>query len=155
MFKQILNIDKTSETIPTLIYNNKEIERDSNKDEIFKSFFISQSQINDTTTRLSEPIHPQNDLIDSFTITSQIVFNILNGLGISKASGPDLVNPRLLKEGASCLSATFGKLYSVEMLVFLMTRMKVFLNQFKNLLFFLTDLMLQPNFMYYYTFSCT
>ena len=33
--KQILNMDKTSETIPTFIYNNKEIERDSDKAEIF------------------------------------------------------------------------------------------------------------------------
>ena len=89
--KQILNMDKTSETIPTLVYNNKEIVRDSDKAGIFNSFFVSQSQINDTTT-LPEPINPQYDLIDSFTITSQEVFDILNGLDISKASGPDLVN---------------------------------------------------------------
>ena len=98
-------MNKTSETIPILIYNNKEIERDSDKAEIINSFFISQTQINDTTTTLIEPIHPQYDLIDSFTITTQEVFDILNGLDISTASGPDLVNTRLLKEGASCLSA--------------------------------------------------
>ena len=99
-------MDKTSETIPTLIYNNKEIKRDSDKAEIFNFFFISQSQIHDTTTTLPEPIHPQYDLIDSFTITS------LNGLDILKASVPDLVNPRLLKEGASCLSAPLSKFFN-------------------------------------------
>ena len=103
--KQILNMDKTSETIPTFIYNNKEIERDSDKAEIFHYFFVSQSHINETTT-LPEPIHPQYDLIDSFTITSQEVFDILNGLDISKPSGPDLENARLLKEGASCFKRT-------------------------------------------------
>ena len=55
---------------------------------------------------------PQYDLTDSFTITSQEVFDILNGLDISKASGPDLVNPRLLKEGASCLSAPLSKFFN-------------------------------------------
>ena len=74
---------------------------------IFNSFFISQSQFT-----LPEPIHPQYDLIDSFTITSQEVFDILNGLDISKSSGPDLVNPRLVKEGASCLSAPLSKFFN-------------------------------------------
>ena len=109
--RQILNMDKTSETIPTLIYNNKGIERDSDKAEIFNFVFVSQSQINNTTT-LPEPIHPQYDLIDSFTITSQEAFDSLHGHDISKASGPDLVKPRLLKEGASCLSAPLSQFFN-------------------------------------------
>ena len=57
-------------------------------------------------------INPQYDLIDSFTVTFQEVFDSLNGLDSSKASGPDLVNPRLLKEGVSCLSAPLSEIFN-------------------------------------------
>ncbi|MEW8546418.1 MAG: endonuclease/exonuclease/phosphatase family protein, partial [Candidatus Thiodiazotropha sp.] len=110
--KQILNMDKSSETIPTLIYNNKEVDSDIDKAEVFNSFFISQSQLDDNRTILPEPKHPQHDLIDYFDITVQEVFDILKGLDISKASGPDLVNPRLLKEGAPHLSAPLSKFFN-------------------------------------------
>ena len=46
-------------------------------------------------------IPPEYPLLEMVSISSQDVHDILRNLNITKAPGPDLINPRLLKEAAT------------------------------------------------------
>ena len=110
--KQILNLDKGSEPIPDLKHNNMTIENDQEKAEIFNEYFIDQSRLIDANKfppLLPEPTYARLKQID---ITTSDVRDILKSLNISKASGPDLVSPRLLKEGANQLSTPLSKFFN-------------------------------------------
>ena len=94
--KQVLKLDKNEETIPSLYYNNTSYEDDEDKAEILNDYFISQAQLNDSEVILPDLVLPPYQLLDSITISSQGVLDVLKSLDTTKASGPDLINPRLL-----------------------------------------------------------
>ncbi|MEW8546463.1 MAG: reverse transcriptase family protein, partial [Candidatus Thiodiazotropha sp.] len=98
--KQVLKLDKKEDTIPSLYYNNNTYEDDADKAEIFNDYFISQSQLNDSGVTLPDLILPPYQLLESITISPQDVLDILKSLDITKASGPDQINPQLLKEAS-------------------------------------------------------
>ena len=88
------------------------IENDQEKAEIFNEYFIDQSRLIDANKfppLLPEPTYARLKQID---ITTSDVRDILKSLNISKASGPDLVSPRLLKEGANQLSTPLSKFFN-------------------------------------------
>ena len=60
------------------------------------------------------------EFLESIQITTQDVEDVLKLLNVSKASGSDLINPRLLKEGAPVLSPYFAYVFnkSIESSVF-------------------------------------
>ena len=53
----------------------------------------------------------QNEIKFKLTITSEEVFDSLQNLNISKSCGPDLINPRLLKEGAAVLKYSLTMIF--------------------------------------------
>ena len=88
------------------------IENDQEKAEFFNEYFIDQSRLIDANKfppQLPEPTYARLKQID---ITTSDVRDILKSLNISKASGPDLVSPRLLKEGANQLSTPLSKFFN-------------------------------------------
>lgn len=101
--KQVLNLDKTSSNIPTLIMNHEHAEDDANKAKMLNNFFISQSEVDDTNKTLPYIARAENSL-DFIVISTQDVKDVLLNLNINKACGPDLLSPRLLKEGADILA---------------------------------------------------
>ena len=109
-----LNIDRTTESIPQLVHNNKTIENDQDKADILNTYFVAQSRPKDVNTVLPDLIEPPYEQLHTIDITSSDVRDTLRSLNVSKASGPDLISPRLLKEGADqlCLplSIFFNKL---------------------------------------------
>ncbi|MEW8543133.1 MAG: reverse transcriptase family protein, partial [Candidatus Thiodiazotropha sp.] len=115
--KQLLNLDKTVETLPSLCYNNVTYEDDTEKAEIFNTFFISKCQLNDALAILPEIEYPPYQPLEIINISPEDVRDVLKNLNTSKASGPDLINPRLLKEGSEelCtpLSIFFNHLLNV------------------------------------------
>ncbi len=111
--KQLTNKTQ-SQTIPTLYDHNHEATTDNEKVDLLNNYFSSQSTVDDRDH--SPP--PINRLTESslrsITITPQDVQDALSLLDPSKASGPDMVSPRLLKEGmhelSTPLSTFFNKL---------------------------------------------
>ena len=99
--------------IPFILDNNNEIYDDSKKASIFNEYFASQSVVDDSNAFLPPPPDdpPYEQLRDIF-ITDEDVENILLSLDSSKACGPDLINPRLLKEAARELSSPLSKLFN-------------------------------------------
>lgn len=112
--KQILNIDTNKEMIPPITYNDTVYDDNLDKAEIFNSFFIHQTQLSGVPPLLPEVINPQYPALESITITPIEVKDVLRNLNVTKASGPDLMSPRLLKEAANelCtpLSVFFNRL---------------------------------------------
>ena len=68
------------------------------------NYFASQSHINDDSKALPAPTQIQHEELAHIDITQQDVTDVLSNLNVTKACGPDLISPRLLKEGASVFS---------------------------------------------------
>ena len=101
--KQMLNIGKSNHDIPMLFMNNKCAETDIQKANMLNNYYASQATL-DNDNRPLPHFTPVQHHLASISITIQDVKDVLRNLNVNKASGPDLISPRLLKEGAIILS---------------------------------------------------
>ncbi|MCG7869883.1 MAG: hypothetical protein JAY74_26365 [Candidatus Thiodiazotropha taylori] len=101
--KQLLNLDLSSSSVPPLNVNGNILENDLDKATALNSFFAAQSTVDDSNKSLPAVGLIDHPLLNSITITNQEVLDVLQSLNVSKSCGPDLINPRLLKEGAHYL----------------------------------------------------
>ncbi|MCG8113232.1 MAG: reverse transcriptase domain-containing protein, partial [Candidatus Thiodiazotropha taylori] len=109
--KQILNIQKSTIKIPTLSMNQEYAESDMQKANMLNKFFTSQTNLNDANKPL--PIlDPVPYHLEYINISEEDVRDCLKKLKINKASGPDLISPRLLKEGATILAGPFSIIFN-------------------------------------------
>ena len=111
--KQVINKSTKSDNIPTLYFENTIANSDEEKVELLNNYFCKQSTVNDKDTRLPA-LNPPNTQINEINITAQDVLDVLKNLNVSKASGPDGINPRLLREGADALSIPLAKLFNLS-----------------------------------------
>ena len=109
--KQVLSLDKSSSSIPTLNMHNEFAETDQAKAEMLNLYFSSETRVEDTNKDL--PLfEPALHSLNSIEISIQDVKDVLLHLNVSKASGPDLISPRLLKEGAVILAYHFSIVFN-------------------------------------------
>lgn len=97
--KQILNLGRPKCNIPTLKVNREVAESDFQKAKMLNTYFSSQCQVDDINKKLPN-ISTSNHILHSINISIQDVLDVLKNLNTNKACGPDLISPRLLKEGA-------------------------------------------------------
>ena len=97
--KQVFNL-KPSRTISTLVMNNDYAETDLQKANMLNEYFSSQTVIDD----INKQLPPDQHVLESIVITDQDIQDVLSHLDVTKACGPDLISPHLLKEGASMLA---------------------------------------------------
>ena len=109
---QIPNLDKTSKNIPTLIFNGETAEDDYQKSNMLNNYFTSQSHINDDNKTLPAPTQIKHEELSHIDITQQDVIDVLSNLNVTKACGPDLISPRLLKESASVISKPLTTIFN-------------------------------------------
>lgn len=89
-----------------LLYN------ENDKANEFNMFFSAQSNIDETNANLPNgQVHIQNTLSE-ISLRETEIEDVLSILNPSKASGPDLISPRLLKEAAKILSKPLCKLFN-------------------------------------------
>ena len=100
--KQVLNLGKSSNSIPTLKLKNEYAEDDIQKANMLNAFFISQAAVNDDNKRLPDMI-PNEYSFNVVQFTCQDVRDVLQNLNVYKSCGPDLISPQLLREGADIL----------------------------------------------------
>ena len=110
--KQLLKIGKISQNVPTLKLNDEFAETDLQKAEMLNKYFASQSYVNDDNKVLPQPTDVLHDPLYLFTITPQNTKDVLDNLDASKSCGPDLMSPRLLKEGSSILATPYSILFN-------------------------------------------
>ncbi|MEW8546213.1 MAG: reverse transcriptase family protein [Candidatus Thiodiazotropha sp.] len=110
--KCLLNTNKKSYTIPPLFSDGRYAETDEEKANVLNDFFAAQSIVNDENKQLP-PIRPVTySQLQTISFTRQDVKDVLSNLQVSKASGPDLISPRLLKEGAEILATPLSVLFN-------------------------------------------
>ena len=100
--KQVLNLKKSSNAIPTLKMNNEFAVSDQQKVEMLNHYFASQTQVDDSNKALLY-LEPSPYNLESITISRQDVEDVLQHLNVSKASGPDLTSPAFSKKEQMCL----------------------------------------------------
>ena len=128
LVKQVSNISQKSHGIKILVSGNDKIITD-NKENALNNFFASQTYIDDSQATLQElPNHengPNIPVLDSIVLTERNVEDILKTLDTSKPMGPDLINPRILKEASRELSVPLCMLFNISL------HMNIFPSQWK------------------------
>ena len=111
-----LNSKKSFSNIP-LLFKGKVYEDDNEKAEIFNNYFLDQSSINEQGATLPSMGSQYNsyDILSELILEANEIETVLLSLDTSKATGPDLLNPRLLKEAASILKLPMCKLFNMSL----------------------------------------
>ena len=126
IIKSLLNYDSTdSRSIPLLQVDGDLICDNKEKAKIFNDFFCNQSDLDDTNILTPNIFLRQQGSLGHIVITENEVEDILIFLDISKASGPDAVRPRLLKEPTQILKYTLCRLFNLSL------RTEIFLTNWK------------------------
>ena len=111
-----MGLQKSNHTIPTLKLNDKLAEKDIDKANMLNDYFCSQTVVNDNNKPLPQQTFTCNSRLNSITISQQDVRDVLNNLNVTKASGPDFISPRLLKEGVTILSKPLSIIFNRSIL---------------------------------------
>ncbi|MCG8113671.1 MAG: reverse transcriptase domain-containing protein [Candidatus Thiodiazotropha taylori] len=109
--KQLLNLGQSTHKIPTLTMNHEIAETDLEKAQMLNSYFSSQTKVDDTSKPLPN-LDPAQHVLESIIISGQDVLDVLKRLDVTKACGPDLISPRLLREGAEILARPYARLFN-------------------------------------------
>ena len=78
---------------------------------MLNEYFSSQTAVDDINKQLPY-LPPAQHVLESIGITEQDVNDVLSHLNVTKACGPDLISPRLLKEGTSILAHPFSIVFN-------------------------------------------
>ena len=85
------------------------------KAEQFNKYFVDKCNIDDSLSTAPTTLNKYTDsVLSSLVVSEQAVFDVLLSLDITKASGPDKINPRLLKEGARELAPSLVRLFNIS-----------------------------------------
>ena len=112
--KSFIKPSQTS-TIPPLFHENAYISDTNEKANLINNFFAEQSVLDDHLATLPDSVDSGGPSLDSIVFTPTEVKDILNTLKLGKASGPDNVNNRILKEAAVPLSDPLCDLFYYSM----------------------------------------
>ena len=102
-------------SIPPLSKDDKIYSDDNDKASIFNDFFRDQTLLDDSQATLPQTKPLPAHKLDSIITTPQEVESTLKSLPLGKASGPDLINNRLLKELAQPLSLPLSNLFNFSL----------------------------------------
>lgn len=102
-------------TIPPLLNDNVYISEDSEKANLLNDYFVEQTMIDDQSATLPSAINSNTPTLNSIQITVNEVEDTLKSLKLGKASGPDNLNNRILKELAEPLSKPLSELFNYSL----------------------------------------
>ena len=108
--KQFLK-QNTESNISLLIENNRQYSEPVDKANILNNYFCEQSNVDDSHAFLP-PFEPSASFLDGINISETDVEDVLKLLDNNKACGPDLINPRLLKEGSEFLATKLSHIFN-------------------------------------------
>ena len=102
--------------IPPVLHDGSLLTSDADKAQCFNDYFCSVFTIEDCSSlddlRSNLDVSNSPVLLDLVQTTPSEVFELLSSLNCRKASGPDTICPRLLKEGAAEISCSLSKLFN-------------------------------------------
>ena len=112
--KAFIKPSQTS-TIPPVRNDNVYISEDSEKANLLSNYFVEQTVIDDQSATLPCAIKNDTPTLNTIQITPDEVEDNLKSLQLGKASGPDNINNRILKELAEPLSKPLSDLYNYSL----------------------------------------
>ena len=112
MAKSFLKLNKQTNNIPTLLNQTIEASTDTEKATLLNDFFSQQSTVDDLNKNPPPTTAPPIATLSNIHITPQDVIDALSKVDPSKACGPDLVSPRLLKEASHELSVPLSTFFN-------------------------------------------
>ena len=117
LVNKIIAPKNNTESIQFLDINGEIIESDYEKAEVLNNFFTEQSTLDDSNASLPEFYPPNYELLENIHITNDDVSEAIKIVKSNKAPGPDLISPRLYKEGADQLVPQLRKLFNLALAV--------------------------------------
>ena len=110
--KYFINSNSTS-NIPPLEYNNNVVSEDLAKANVLNTFFQSQTILNENGVILPDiqPVQVDTEL-DKLVLTQQEVQSALEIIPLGKASGPNGLSNRILRELSAQVSAPYCSLFN-------------------------------------------
>ena len=111
--KQFLKQSNDSD-IPLIIHNGEHHSSSIDKANIINDYFSTQSTVDDTHATLP-PLNPSDTVLSEIVVSEQDVNDVLKLIDGNKACGPDLVSPKLLKDGATVLTPHLCKIFNISL----------------------------------------
>ena len=102
------------DVIPSLNRNDTHYTTPHEKANLLNEYFSEQTYVDDSNASLP-PFVPPRSTSDNITISNENVLDVLKLISTSKASGPDFVHAKPLKEGAQTLSKHLSKLFNLSL----------------------------------------
>ena len=111
----IMHTKLKSKNIPHSMTFNEKISDDSKeKAEMFNAFFFSTFSRPQTDIALPDIVICYNQCLSEMYFTVEEVSTLLKSLNVSKASGPDNIPNRILKECADILSPSLTRIFNIS-----------------------------------------
>ena len=114
LVKSLTRNNDCSRNIPPIEHNGNLVIDDIEKSELFNNF-CEQSTLDDSDHTPPDLTELQSDGLRQILITETEVEDILKNLETSKATSPDCINPRLLREAAPILKYPLYKLFNISL----------------------------------------
>ena len=115
LVKEVFNKKKSS-YLPTMEVGDRCITESEEKANCFNTFFAKKSNLNDAgKVPDTSEINDTESSIENIRITTIAVNKILRNLKVNKASGPDDISPRVLKQTANEISPSLAQLFNFSL----------------------------------------
>jgi hypothetical protein len=114
--KEISGIKGSDMSIPPILHNDNLIFDDIKRANLFNIYFSKQSKIDDSNSNIPNLSHVTNQ-ISEIKLCENEVEDVLKVIIPTKAPGPDLINPRLLKEASPIIKHPFCTLFNLSLRV--------------------------------------
>ena len=112
----MVSVTKRVQSIPHLIVSDRLDTETAEKTEVFNQCFTEQCKLDPTQ---NDPLLDftllTDNKIETITLTSAEIFNILKNLNVSKAIGPDKISNQILKDCAISLSEPLARLFNLSL----------------------------------------
>ena len=99
---------------PPIISENNIIVENQHKAESFNQYFLEQSNL-DTSSSVLPNDQFLNHQFNDMNFTEEDIYDLIRGIDISKANGPDLISPRMLKEAGQSIVPSLKLLFKLSM----------------------------------------
>ena len=112
--KSVLKKTKES-SYPPLKVNDEDITDNKEKAEKFNEFFSTYSNIDTSAATLPAYTDHIEHSLSQIHITERDISDLIKNIDVSKATGPDLISPRMLKQAGDAIVPSLTKLFNLSL----------------------------------------